>query len=98
MTDLPRTTGNGDYTPGGHFAEQDPHSEIVDRIRLWQHDAMMQHLYQTAIFWGDKVFSWTCKRILSVYGRKILSDFHGRLAGPNDAFLDLTNTNSPKPS
>ncbi|KAM6504448.1 cell division control protein 16 [Amanita muscaria] len=31
----------------------------VDRMRLWRHDAMMQHLYETAAFWGDKVLSWT---------------------------------------
>jgi anaphase-promoting complex subunit 6 len=34
---------------------------MVDRMRLWRHDAMMQHLYDTAIFWGDKVLSWTSK-------------------------------------
>ncbi len=32
---------------------------MVDRMRLWRHDAMMQHLYETAAFWGDKVLSWT---------------------------------------
>ena len=32
---------------------------IVDRMRLWRHDALMQHLYETAAFWGDKVLSWT---------------------------------------
>ena len=32
---------------------------IVDRLRMWRHDAMMQHLYDTAIFWGDKVLTWT---------------------------------------
>jgi anaphase-promoting complex subunit 6 len=31
----------------------------VDRFRLWRHDAMMQHLYESAIFWGDKVLTWT---------------------------------------
>ncbi len=46
----------------------------------------MQHLYKTAIFWGDKVFSWTCKMIPSAYGHKSLTDFHGQLADPNDAF------------
>ncbi|KAG8830746.1 anaphase promoting complex subunit cdc16, partial [Serendipita sp. 399] len=30
---------------------------LVDRIRLWRHDAMAQHLYETAIFWGDKVLN-----------------------------------------
>ncbi|KAG8740782.1 anaphase promoting complex subunit cdc16 [Ceratobasidium sp. 414] len=32
---------------------------IVDKLRMWRHDAMMQHLYDTAIFWGDKVLTWT---------------------------------------
>jgi len=32
---------------------------IVDRMRLWRHDAMTQHLYESAIFWGDKVLTWT---------------------------------------
>ncbi|CCM03084.1 uncharacterized protein FIBRA_05204 [Fibroporia radiculosa] len=32
---------------------------IVDRMRLWRHDALMQHLYDTAAFWGDKIVSWT---------------------------------------
>ncbi|KZS94278.1 TPR-like protein, partial [Sistotremastrum niveocremeum HHB9708] len=31
----------------------------VDRMRLWRHDAMMQHLHETAAFWGDKILSWT---------------------------------------
>lgn len=32
---------------------------MVDRMRLWRHDAMMQHLYDTAAFWGDKIVTWT---------------------------------------
>ncbi|KAI0648950.1 TPR-like protein [Trametes meyenii] len=32
---------------------------IVDRMRLWRHDALMQHLYDSAAFWGDKIVSWT---------------------------------------
>ncbi|KZT07761.1 TPR-like protein [Laetiporus sulphureus 93-53] len=32
---------------------------MIDRMRLWRHDALMQHLYDTAAFWGDKVLSWT---------------------------------------
>ena len=35
---------------------------MVDRIRLWRHDALMQHMYETAAFWGDKVLSWTSAR------------------------------------
>ncbi|EJD43522.1 TPR-like protein [Auricularia subglabra TFB-10046 SS5] len=32
---------------------------LVDRMRLWRHDAIMQHLYSTAAFWGDKILSFT---------------------------------------
>jgi anaphase-promoting complex subunit 6 len=40
---------------------------MVDRMRLWRHDALMQHLYETAAFWGDKIVSWTstCQDVLS---------------------------------
>ncbi|KAF5327300.1 hypothetical protein D9619_004327 [Psilocybe cf. subviscida] len=27
---------------------------MVDRMRLWRHDALMQHLYDTAAFWGTR--------------------------------------------
>lgn len=30
---------------------------LIDRMRLWRNDALNQHLYTTAIFWGGKVFS-----------------------------------------
>ncbi|KZT73047.1 TPR-like protein [Daedalea quercina L-15889] len=36
-----------------------PEPGIVDRMRLWRHDALMQHLYETAAFWGDKIVNWT---------------------------------------
>jgi anaphase-promoting complex subunit 6 len=44
--------------------EPDPEEEsyewdTIDRMRLWRHDALMQHLYETAAFWGDKLVSWT---------------------------------------
>ena len=39
----------------------DSRGELVDRFRLWRQDAIMQHLHETAIFWGDKVFTWTGK-------------------------------------
>ena len=32
---------------------------MVDSMRIWRHDAMIQHLYETAAFWGDKILSWT---------------------------------------
>ncbi|TFK75155.1 TPR-like protein [Pluteus cervinus] len=39
--------------------EDDTEWGMVDRMRLWRHDALMQHLYETAAFWGDKIMSWT---------------------------------------
>jgi anaphase-promoting complex subunit 6 len=39
--------------------EDDDDWGIVDRMRLWRHDAMSQHLYETAVFWGDKILTWT---------------------------------------
>ncbi|KAJ3573119.1 hypothetical protein NP233_g2630 [Leucocoprinus birnbaumii] len=39
--------------------ESDYEWGMVDRMRLWRHDALMQHLYETAAFWGDKILSWT---------------------------------------
>lgn len=35
--------------------------KMVEKMRTWRHDAMMQHLYETAAFWGDKVLCWTGK-------------------------------------
>lgn len=32
---------------------------LISRMRAWRQDAIVQHLYQTAVFWGDKVFAWT---------------------------------------
>jgi hypothetical protein len=32
---------------------------IIEKMRMWRHDAMLQHLYETAAFWGDKVLTWT---------------------------------------
>ncbi|KZV78912.1 TPR-like protein [Exidia glandulosa HHB12029] len=39
--------------------EEDYEWGRVDRMRLWRHDAITQHLYTTAAFWGDKVLSFT---------------------------------------
>ncbi|KZV72988.1 TPR-like protein [Peniophora sp. CONT] len=44
-------------TPGDD--EEEYEWKMVDRMRLWRHDALMQHLYDTAAFWGDKIMSWT---------------------------------------
>ena len=55
-----------DTTDVFHDSEDDADDEeesyewgTVDRMRLWRHDALMQHLYDTAAFWGDKILSWT---------------------------------------
>ena len=32
---------------------------MVQMMQLWRHDALSQHLYETAAFWGDKVLSLT---------------------------------------
>ncbi|KAK4053503.1 anaphase-promoting complex subunit Cut9 [Microbotryomycetes sp. JL201] len=32
---------------------------LIDRMRNWRNDAMTQHLYSTAQFWGSKVFHLT---------------------------------------
>ena len=49
--------------PEGDTDEQEEEVEwgMVDRMRLWRHDALMQHLFDSAAFWGDKILSWTSK-------------------------------------
>lgn len=37
----------------------------VDRMRCWRNDAMTQHLYDSAKFWGAKVFGMTGGHSLS---------------------------------
>jgi anaphase-promoting complex subunit 6 len=44
---------------------------MVDRMRLWRHDALMQHLYETAAFWGDKIVSWTSELPTMSFARPI---------------------------
>ncbi|WRT68218.1 uncharacterized protein IL334_005194 [Kwoniella shivajii] len=39
--------------------EEDVNWSMIDSMRIWRHDAIMQHLYETAAFWGDKILSWT---------------------------------------
>ncbi|KAF8753412.1 Anaphase-promoting complex, cyclosome, subunit 3 [Rhizoctonia solani] len=48
--------GDEDTTFGDDEEDSDDWT-IVDKLRMWRHDAMMQHLYDTAIFWGDKVLT-----------------------------------------
>jgi Anaphase-promoting complex, cyclosome, subunit 3 len=47
------------FQGSGNEDDEDIEWGMVDRMRLWRHDALMQHLYDTAAFWGDKVLSWT---------------------------------------
>lgn len=50
---------------GGQGLEEEGEWLMVDRIRCWRNDAMTQHLYGTAQFWGAKVFAMTGKPIQS---------------------------------
>ncbi|KAM0754433.1 cell division control protein 16 [Meredithblackwellia eburnea MCA 4105] len=45
----------------GVLEEEDDKDDwtLVDRMRNWRNDAMTQHLYSTANFWGSKVFGIT---------------------------------------
>jgi len=55
-------TEDFDFEDGDEGEDDEGEGEdwgIVDRMRLWRHDAMTQHLYETAIFWGDKILTWT---------------------------------------
>lgn len=55
-------TVQGSDHEGDDEQDESPTEEkwtMVDRMRLWRHDALMQHLYETAAFWGDKILSWT---------------------------------------
>lgn len=51
--------GYADYRDNEEEEDLDPSSGMIARMRTWRHDAILQHLYETAAFWGDKIFSWT---------------------------------------
>ncbi|KAH7875088.1 TPR-like protein [Lentinula edodes] len=53
------TTGIFQHSDDDADDEEEYEWGMVDRMRLWRHDALMQHLYETAAFWGDKIVSWT---------------------------------------
>ncbi|GAA98873.1 uncharacterized protein L969DRAFT_88912 [Mixia osmundae IAM 14324] len=40
--------------------EEEYDETMVDRMRSWRNDAMAQHLYSTAEFWGSKALAMTC--------------------------------------
>jgi len=54
----------GDHVMGEEDSDEDEEEvtwSMIDSMRLWRNDAIMQHLYETAAFWGDKILSWTGK-------------------------------------
>ena len=51
---------------------------MVEKMRTWRHDAMMQHLYETAAFWGDKVLSWTGESLVSSFFEAVRKVKEGR--------------------
>ena len=56
--------GDESLTAGADGAEAGDGSwGMVDSMRLWRQDAILQHLYETAAFWGDKILSWTGERL-----------------------------------
>ncbi len=68
-------------------ADEDPTWGMIARMRTWRHDAILQHLYETAAFWGDKIFAWTGEsRGRSSRWGAGLTGRHGRAGDPNDAF------------
>ncbi|WFD30859.1 anaphase-promoting complex subunit Cut9 [Malassezia sp. CBS 17886] len=52
--------GDGPHTDpvrafgAGPRSADDPDMRLAARLRRWMHDAMKQHLYETAIFWGQQ--------------------------------------------
>lgn len=62
---------------------------MIDRMRLWRHDALMQHLHDTAAFWGDKIVNWTSTCIHASY-RELLPD--------SLQTIQTTRSGSPKPT
>lgn len=71
--------------------EQDSKYEwgMIDRMRLWRHDALMQHLYDTAAFWGDKIVNWT-STCLHASCPELLPDFAQT--------TQTTRSGSPRPT
>lgn len=47
---------------GEEEEDLDPSWGMIGRMRTWRHDAIHQHLYETAAFWGDKIYTWTGER------------------------------------
>ena len=36
---------------------EEDRAALLEMMRNWREDAMKHHLYDTAIFWGDKILS-----------------------------------------
>ncbi len=81
--------------------EPNPSWEMIGRMRTWRNDAIMQHLYETAGFWGDKILTWTGECAEMICGEEHLLLANGTMqalilnkfrypfsvtAEPNDAF------------
>ncbi|RUS23219.1 hypothetical protein BC937DRAFT_90338 [Endogone sp. FLAS-F59071] len=63
------TAGQNPFQSPGMPTTSTPLSSVLststtraDRMRMWRHDALQQHLYETAAFWGDKVVALTGMR------------------------------------
>lgn len=73
-----------------HEDDEDEEEEVnwgmIDSMRLWRNDAIMQHLYETAAFWGDKILSWTGESSLSLTTIPSLIAILMLIVDPNDAF------------
>lgn len=70
------------FQDSGDEDDEDIEWGMVDRMRLWRHDALMQHLYDTAAFWGDKILSWTS----AFFPSSPPPSTHASTDDPNDAF------------
>lgn len=60
--DSPRAAGKssgGTLNVGGQLLHHPTPLSQVERLRLWRHDAIMQHHYQTAEYIGDKILALT---------------------------------------
>lgn len=64
----PRTRSRSRLGEETRIEDEDEDGEgswnMIDSMRLWRHDAIVQHRYDTAAFWGDKILTWTGERAL----------------------------------
>jgi anaphase-promoting complex subunit 6 len=103
----------GDHVMGEEDSDEDEEEvtwSMIDSMRLWRNDAIMQHLYETAAFWGDKILSWTgelphtgfskWKLMSSRPKRRILASsnlFPNRPLPPRRTYPNSTTTTSAPP-